>query len=174
MLAAGESADRAGRLLHRPPPLRDLDAGVDGPIVWIACPCGARMAWPADEDERAGPTGGHAEGETETMFPEHILTVRATVEPAHEDEFNRWYNEEHIPDVLRLIPGCLGAARYRVLDGDGSHQYMAVYRFASEAALRSALSGSEIKELIRRYDEAIGAFSTRSRTTYTRVFESGT
>jgi len=22
----------------------DLDAGVDGPIVWIACECGARMA----------------------------------------------------------------------------------------------------------------------------------
>jgi hypothetical protein len=22
----------------------DLDAGVDGPIVWIACPCGASMA----------------------------------------------------------------------------------------------------------------------------------
>jgi hypothetical protein len=48
---------------------------------------------------------------------------------------------------------------------------MAVYRFANEAALRSALQGSEIKELIRRYDEAIGAFSARSRTTYTRVFE---
>lgn len=105
------------------------------------------------------------------MFPDHILTVRATVEPAHEEEFNRWYNEEHIPDVLKLIPGCLSAARYRVLDGDESHQYMAMYRFVSEAALRSALQGGEIKELIRRYDKAIGAFSTRSRTTYTRVFE---
>jgi antibiotic biosynthesis monooxygenase (ABM) superfamily enzyme len=105
------------------------------------------------------------------MFPDDILTVRATVEPAHEQEFNRWYNQEHIRDVLKLIPGCLGAARYRVLDGDRSHQYMAVYRFVSEAALRSALQGSEIKELIRRYDQAIGAFSTRSRATYSRVFE---
>ena len=25
-----------------------LDAGVDGPIVWIACPCGADMARRAD------------------------------------------------------------------------------------------------------------------------------
>jgi hypothetical protein len=31
----------------------DQDAGVDGPIVWIACPCGASMARRADEDERA-------------------------------------------------------------------------------------------------------------------------
>jgi hypothetical protein len=27
----------------------DLDAGVDGPIVWIACDCGASMARRADE-----------------------------------------------------------------------------------------------------------------------------
>jgi hypothetical protein len=26
----------------------DLDAGVDVPIVWITCPCGARMARRAD------------------------------------------------------------------------------------------------------------------------------
>jgi hypothetical protein len=27
----------------------DLDAGVDGEVVWISCPCGARMARRADE-----------------------------------------------------------------------------------------------------------------------------
>jgi hypothetical protein len=31
----------------------DLDAGVDGPIVWIACDCGARMARRADGDDQA-------------------------------------------------------------------------------------------------------------------------
>jgi hypothetical protein len=31
----------------------DLDAGVDGPIVWIVCDCGARMARRADADDRA-------------------------------------------------------------------------------------------------------------------------
>jgi hypothetical protein len=30
---------------------------------------------------------------------------------------------------------------------------------------------ASIKELIRRSDQAIGAFATGSRTTYTRVFE---
>jgi hypothetical protein len=32
----------------------DLDAGVDGPMVWIACPCGASMARRVDQDEVAG------------------------------------------------------------------------------------------------------------------------
>jgi hypothetical protein len=27
----------------------DLDAGVEGPVVWISCECGARMARRADE-----------------------------------------------------------------------------------------------------------------------------
>jgi hypothetical protein len=31
----------------------DVDAGVEGPVVWIACECGARMARRADADDRA-------------------------------------------------------------------------------------------------------------------------
>ena len=58
------------------------------------------------------------------MFPEHMLSVRATVEPGREAEFDRWYDSEHVPDAVRMLPGCLGAARYRVVLGDGSHQYM--------------------------------------------------
>jgi hypothetical protein len=29
----------------------DLDAGVDGPVFWIACPCWARMVRRADEGD---------------------------------------------------------------------------------------------------------------------------
>ena len=29
----------------------DLDAGIDGPIVWIACDCGARMARRVGEED---------------------------------------------------------------------------------------------------------------------------
>jgi antibiotic biosynthesis monooxygenase (ABM) superfamily enzyme len=105
------------------------------------------------------------------LFPEHFLAVRATVQPDHEEEFNRWYNNEHIPDVVKTFPGCLGASRYKVTDGDGSHQYMALYAFRSAAELSAAFSSTEIKQLIRRYDEAIGSFSTRNRTTYCQVFE---
>jgi hypothetical protein len=31
-----------------------LDAGVEGPIVWIVCKCGARMARRVGEDDDAG------------------------------------------------------------------------------------------------------------------------
>ena len=103
------------------------------------------------------------------MFPEHMLSVRATVDPGREAEFNRWYDNEHVPDAVRMLPGCIGAARYKVVLGDGSHQYMALYAFESAAKLSAALSGAEIKELIKIYDRDTGAFSTRVRTTYERA-----
>ena len=83
--------------------------------------------------------------------------VAATVEPGREAEFNRWYDDEHVADAVSMFPGCLGAARYKVMDGDGTHQYVALYAFGSAAEVTAAISGPEIKELARRYDEAIRA-----------------
>ena len=100
------------------------------------------------------------------LFPDYFLTVRASVEPGREAEFNRWYDTVHIPDAVRLFPGCLGASRYRVVEGDGSHQFIAVYAFASEAAMTAALAGPGLQQLIGLFDAAVGSFSTRSRTTY--------
>ena len=31
-----------------------------------------------------------------------ILVVMMDVDPAHEDEFNRWYNDEHLPERLEI------------------------------------------------------------------------
>ena len=98
------------------------------------------------------------------QFPEHMLTVRATVEKGREAEFNHWYNTEHVPDAVRMLPGCFAGARYQVTLGDGSHQYMAMYAFESAAKLDAALNGPEIKELIKIYDES----SAPSRRVYVR------
>lgn len=106
---------------------------------------------------------------TKPFFPEYMLSVRATVEPGREAEFNRWYDNEHMPDAVRMFAGCVGGARYKVVLGDGSHQYMALYAFESGEKLNAALNGPEVKELIKIYDRDIGAFSTRVRTTYERV-----
>jgi hypothetical protein len=105
------------------------------------------------------------------LFPEHFLAVRATIEPGREDEFNAWYNSEHTPDAVRMFKGCIGGARYKVVEGDGSHQYVALYAFNTAAEVEAVLKGDEVKQLIKIYDEAIGSFSTRQRTTYTKVFE---
>ena len=62
-------------------------------------------------------------------LPQHILLiVRTDVAPEMEEEFNRWYNEEHIP-LLLLVPGILWAKR-GVNAGEGQ-KYIAVYEHES-------------------------------------------
>jgi hypothetical protein len=48
-----------------------------------------------------------------------LLMVYCEVPAKHEEEFNAWYNEEHIPERLS-IPGVLSAARYQAVAGDPS------------------------------------------------------
>lgn len=59
---------------------------------------------------------------------------------AHEDEYNRWYTDEHLPDVL-AVPGYVRAARYRVLGEPGAitQRYLALYELdvADEAGLQA-------------------------------------
>ena|ERR1700680_1792959 len=56
-----------------------------------------------------------------------------TPDLAWEDEFNDWYDREHIP--LRMaVPGFLSAQRYRV---SGAPHYLVVYEMQSAAVLQS-------------------------------------
>jgi len=103
------------------------------------------------------------------LFPDHFLAVRATVKPERDADFNTWYNTEHMPDAVRVFAGCIGGARYKVVLGDGSHQYVALYAFKTAEEMDRALSGPEVKKLIATYDADVGAFSTRDRTTYSKV-----
>ena len=50
-----------------------------------------------------------------------------------EEEYNRWYTDQHLPDVL-AVPGFVAAQRYRVDDANSTlaHRYLALYEMESE------------------------------------------
>ena len=64
-----------------------------------------------------------------------LLMVWADVPADKEDEFNRWYNEEHLAERLS-IPGFLSGARYEAVKGGPKH--LASYELESPAVLESA------------------------------------
>jgi antibiotic biosynthesis monooxygenase (ABM) superfamily enzyme len=64
-----------------------------------------------------------------------IFLVYTDIEPQHEEEFNAWYNTEHLPELLSL-PGFLDAARYVAYKG--VPRYLAVYELENAEALKSA------------------------------------
>ena len=63
-----------------------------------------------------------------------LLMVWADVPADKEDEFNRWYDEEHLPERM-AIPGFLAGARYQAVKGGPKH--LACYELESAAVLQS-------------------------------------
>ncbi len=63
-----------------------------------------------------------------------LLMVWADVPADQEDEFNRWYNEEHLPERM-AIPGFLSGARYEAVKGGPKH--LAYYELESAAVLET-------------------------------------
>ena len=63
-----------------------------------------------------------------------LLMVYTDVPADVEEEFNRWYDEEHIPERL-AIPGVLSAARYVALQGGPKH--LACYELSEPEAWHS-------------------------------------
>ena len=64
-----------------------------------------------------------------------LLMVWADIDPEHEAEFNRWYDEEHMAHLL-AVPGFLSAGRYEALKG--GPKYLALYELEDHNVLRSA------------------------------------
>ena len=61
-----------------------------------------------------------------------ILVTSVYIVPEAEAEFNRWYNEVHLPQVL-ACPGFLSCSRFESVKGEP--RYLAVYQLESEDAL---------------------------------------
>ena len=102
-------------------------------------------------------------------MPTMLFVVKATITKDREEAFNRWYNEEHVPQVLRF-PGTVSARRYRALMGEDKYQDMAVYELQDEATLRRFIDSEHMKQLRADYDASFGDVSERARFAYAQVW----
>ncbi len=62
-----------------------------------------------------------------------FLVYTDLIDPKYDEEFNAWYNTQHLPDLLAL-PGFLDAARYVAVKG--GPKYLAAYELESVDAVR--------------------------------------
>jgi hypothetical protein len=75
-----------------------------------------------------------AGGEDMSAKAKGLLLVMMDVDPEHEEEFNRWYWEEHVPERL-AIEGFIDARRFVALEG--SPKYLALYGLEGPEVLQS-------------------------------------
>ena len=68
------------------------------------------------------------------MARHHLLAFTNPV-PGREAEFERWYDEHHVPDML-AVPGVMTAQRFRLSDatgqGDPGWSYLAFYELDTD------------------------------------------
>jgi hypothetical protein len=86
------------------------------------------VAPPGNDHETHG-----APGKRRGLAGDGLLAVWARVRPEDEDELNRWYAAEHLPERLE-VPGFLGVRRY--LD-PAARTYLALYELDSPEVLAS-------------------------------------
>ncbi len=90
-----------------------------------------------------------------------FFVVRAVVaDPADRAAFDRWYNDEHLPEAVKAF-NARGAWRGWSTQDPSAHT--AFYRFDSVAAARAIGDSGAIKALIAEFDRRWGTRVTRTR-----------
>lgn len=108
------------------------------------------------------------------MVRKGVFIVMAKVKPEHEDAFNRWYDEDHMPKALNRFPGVISGRRYKLLEGSDEFNYMALYEFESQDKLNETVKSDALKNLIKEFSAAFGeVHRTRMLATEIKSFITG-
>ncbi len=68
------------------------------------------------------------------MTTHPLLLVRVDIAPAVEAEWNEWYDQIHLPEILK-VPGFLSGRRYRSVEG--TPKYMTLYELEDVKVISS-------------------------------------
>ena len=87
--------------------------------------------------------------------------VRAKVlDAALKDDFDRWYQNEHLPDALRGINARRASRGWSAVDPLVHHAF---YEFADIAQAQAISSSDALKSLVVEFDRVWGDRVTRTR-----------
>jgi hypothetical protein len=95
-----------------------------------------------------------------------LLLVMSEVAPELDDEFNRWYDEEHIPERL-ACPGFISARRFQALEGQP--KYLALYELESPDVLQSEHYLRDTKNPTELTKKITKSFTSSKRNIYVEI-----
>ena len=107
------------------------------------------------------------------MTARPILVVELPVPAGREDEWNAWYHDVHIPDVLANVPGARHSTRYRLVAGDDDVRYLVVHEFDSLTTLQSYFDSPVLAERWSDYARLWGSRAAVRRRAFEPIFDGG-
>jgi len=102
-----------------------------------------------------------------------VINIVATrCQPVDDEKFNRWYNEVHIPMLLKYKK-LLGVARYKVItESPTLPQYIAIYKYASLKDLQDFSKSPKLAAAAKEMQETWGQkIELTSRVQYELIKE---
>ena len=107
-------------------------------------------------------------GKTE-MTDKPIILIRATqCQPEVEEKFNKWYDEIHIPLLLKF-KGITEVTRYKLMNETEEYpKYLAIYKFESQSTLEAYETSPELVAALAELKETWkeGGFESKWRVQY--------
>jgi uncharacterized protein (TIGR02118 family) len=107
------------------------------------------------------------------MANNSVINIVATqCHPQDESKFNKWYNEVHIPMLLKFKK-LAGAVRYKAIGDPGDMpQYIAIYKFANIKDFQAFAASPELGAAVKEMNETWGQkIELTSRVQYELIKE---
>ena len=83
-----------------------------------------------------------------------ILIVATECTPVDEARFNKWYNEVHIPMIMKY-KGVVKATRYQLAgEAKGQSKYLAIYEYADMKSFQGMSSSKEVKAALEEMQQS--------------------
>ncbi len=102
-----------------------------------------------------------------------VLVVMMEVDPADDEVFNKWYNEEHLPERMS-IPGYISARRFMLDPDDGQAnnvmRYLCIWEMEDDSPLQSQFYKDQNAKPTPTKDAAGAVVKNRARGLYRQIF----
>ena len=103
------------------------------------------------------------------MTESALLIASAEVLPGKEEEFNRWYNDHHIPEFGNKLPKVKTVRRY--FSKRGSPSFIAIYEYGSFDDLKKSVTSRESRDAAADADKQIGVLvKSFTYTSYDQIY----
>ena len=98
-----------------------------------------------------------------------VLVVTMEVDPEDEAEFNKWYNEQHLPERME-IPGYVSARRFKLEEGNGALTYLCIWELEDGSPLQSQMYQEQNADPTALYLRVNQTIKARTRGLYHQIY----
>jgi uncharacterized protein (TIGR02118 family) len=92
------------------------------------------------------------------MADQQVINIIETeCQPKDAEKFNKWYNEVHIPMLLKA-KGCTGVTRYQIeVEPGKSPRFFAIYKYKSAKDLEAFQKDPQTAAAIKDFNDTWGS-----------------